>query len=109
MSKKLRHAISYDKNLTENLKLYPDLNLSKENPYYNYANSLRLENIAINTRNKTEQELSKYPMPPKYEKIYQETPKTKFVKHAGTKKRQNRKCFKVNKRKNKTKRNNKNK
>ena len=83
--------------------------LPKENPYYSYVNSIRLENIAKNTKNETERELTMYPVPPKYEKIYQQSPKNKFVKHAGTKKRQNRKFFKVNKRKNKTIKNNKTK
>jgi len=107
--KKLRHALLYDKKLSENLTVYPKPELPKENPYYTYANSIRLENIAKNTKNETERDLTMYPVPPKYEKIYQQSPKTKFVKHGGTKKRHNRNLLKVIKRKKKTKRNNKKK
>jgi hypothetical protein len=99
-SDRLKRAKIYDSKLSDNLEKYEDVKIDKSNPYFNYANELRLGNIGSETKNQTEQEFKKRPIPPNTQ-IKNQTPKIKFIKKAGEKIKKG-KSKKINNRKNKT-------
>lgn len=99
---KLKRAQTYASNLSENLENYPAIGIDKSNPYYGYANYLRLCKIASKTNFETNQQLNtnqalKKPVPPNEPKPkdknnkYNQTPKVKFVKKGGKTRKSNKK------------------
>ncbi len=77
--KDLRTAVTYDKNLTQNLDAAPTITLPKSNPYYKFVES-QIQTIA-NTKSaaKTKEELTLKPVAPKFKRTNLATPKIKSV------------------------------
>ena len=77
--KDLRTAVTYDKNLTQNLDAAPTITLPKSNPYYKFVES-QIQTIA-NTKSaaKTKEDLTLKPVAPKFERTNLATPKIKLV------------------------------
>ena len=55
-SDRLKRAKIYDSKLSDNLEKYEDVKIDKSNPYFNYANELRLGKIGSETKNQSEKE-----------------------------------------------------
>jgi hypothetical protein len=75
----LRKALTYDKNLTQNLDNAPKNLLPKSNPYYAFVESQR--QMVANTKSaaKTKEELTLKAVAPKFERTNLATPKIKLV------------------------------
>jgi hypothetical protein len=77
---RLKRALTYAKNLNDNLEQHPIPELPPDNVWAAYAKSLELQKIAIKTRYQTNAEFMKKPDPPTNINPNDTTPKIRFVK-----------------------------